>query len=304
MMQRDERTLLRQWITHYATLFGLSNLTVMDNGSTDETVLSTLKRAQARGMNVIWGNDTPHDFHFKGGHFKHIIRSIWDREGGYDFALPVDCDELLGVFTDDGVSIDRADIHAQLNALIGVTRRALRMEMSLFNVPGQPGWFAIDRSFHKGFLVADTIETIDNGQHQPVSRHEPGFHATRLTYLHWHNRPLDELRHHSRMKLDPSLRDLSDEQLREREGTPGVPGAHLIRNLFLREEDYRRQYDEKLQLFVPGLWPGVTRLRKSAQESVWDAGAYLSRNPDVSAFAHGPLYHYVWRGWDEGRNLR
>ncbi|MCQ8241544.1 glycosyltransferase family 2 protein [Rhizosaccharibacter radicis] len=94
--------MLAQWINHYSTPFGLSNLPVMDNGPRDRKTIDILKTAESRGMNVMWGYDTPHDFRRKGGHLGNIIKGIRDAIGGYDFALPVDCDELLAVVAPRG----------------------------------------------------------------------------------------------------------------------------------------------------------------------------------------------------------
>ena len=301
MMQRDERTMLAQWINHYKTLFGIQNLTVMDNGSEDPDTIEILREAETLGMKVMWGFGTPHDFHQKGGHFGNIIKGLWDPAGNYDFALPVDCDELLAVFTDKGVSLDRVSIHRELDHLIG-TKQALRMCMSLFNVPGAPGWFAVDRHFHKGFLSAGTIQIMDNGHHEPISRMAPGYVSTRLTYLHWHNRPFAELKANSRRKLDPAMQGLSDAELSEYAKKPS-PGSHLVRNLFITEEEYRNRHSNDLQIHVPGLWPGTTWLRDPRGEVEWNKDRYLRKNPDVVRFGHGPLYHYVWHGWNEGRSL-
>jgi len=42
-MQKNEATLLEPWILWHGAIFGLTNLTVIDNGSTDRHVLKILK---------------------------------------------------------------------------------------------------------------------------------------------------------------------------------------------------------------------------------------------------------------------
>ncbi|WP_158513408.1 glycosyltransferase family protein [Kozakia baliensis] len=39
MMQRDEGALLMAWLSHYARLFSMDHLTLLDNGSTDPLTL-------------------------------------------------------------------------------------------------------------------------------------------------------------------------------------------------------------------------------------------------------------------------
>lgn len=92
------------------------------------------------------------DFQAKGLHFCEQIGQ-WDERGGYDFAIPVDCDELLAVVTDDGISAAREDVLAELLRLKG-ERRAFRIGTSLFNLVDRPGWFAVDPEFYKGFIPA------------------------------------------------------------------------------------------------------------------------------------------------------
>lgn len=62
MMQKDEYRLLEPWILHHAELFGLENLYVYDNGSTDERCLSVLKKYSEKGMSVVYDRRTFEDF--------------------------------------------------------------------------------------------------------------------------------------------------------------------------------------------------------------------------------------------------
>ncbi|AOX17437.1 glycosyltransferase family protein [Kozakia baliensis] len=53
MMQRDEGALLMAWLSHYARLFGMNHLTLLDNGSTDPLTLHLLDHAAACGATVL-----------------------------------------------------------------------------------------------------------------------------------------------------------------------------------------------------------------------------------------------------------
>jgi len=300
MMQKDEGPILSRWLLHYSGLFGIRNITIMDNGSTDRYTLELLKSAEGAGATIMWGYDTQHDFQNKGGHFGNIIQS-WDHDIEYDFALPVDCDEIIAAVTDTTISTRHEDIHAALDGLKG-QQCALRLDMSLFNVPGSPGWFAPVRHFHKGFVAARTLEILDNGQHEPISRVQPGYIHTHLTYLHWHNRPHAELLARTRSKLS-DLVDVNDRKaLKRYVEVPGAPGGHLVEILLTTEAKYSQKYAGELQVFVPD-FGGVNFFRTDEGPLHWNAEGYVAAHPDIMAHDLGPLHHFIRYGFTEGRRI-
>ncbi len=165
MMQRNDHLLLDAWFRYYGYLFGFENLDVFDNGSTDEGVIETLKTYERTGARVYWQYGRLEDFHAKGFHFTNIIQN-WEASENYDFAIPIDCDEFLAVFTDSGLSCQKDQIHSYLDSLKG-ERRALGVEHSLYNVPGKRGYYCAS-PYPKGFFSAGTIGTLDHGFHEPV----------------------------------------------------------------------------------------------------------------------------------------
>lgn len=300
MMQRDEGDNLARWLTHYGNLFDFPNLEIMDNGSVDPMTIDLLKEAEKAGVRIYWGYDTLNDFHNKGGHFGNIVKS-WDNTFDYDFALPLDCDEILAAVTDNGLSTDKADIHRTLNQLKGLSQ-SCRMDMLMFNVPGRPGWFAPDRAFHKGFLPARTMEIIDNGQHDPQSK-TPGYVSVPLTYLHWHNASFEETQQRARRKMEPRAADLTDrEALLAYKQTPNAPGVHLIDLLLMEPAEYYNKYADEVTFYAPS-HGGRTVLHARGQYRLWDSAAYLAANPDVQGYELGPFHHYLRFGYAEGRAL-
>lgn len=301
MMQRDEGDMLLRWLSHYSGLFGFENLSIMDNGSTDPFTLEILRIAEQRGVRIYWDLGTKHDFVNKGGHVANIIRH-WDASFDYDFALPVDCDEFLGVLTDDGLATSAAAVLTELDRLRSM-RTALRIDMSLFNVPGRPGWFSPDRHFHKGFLPANSLATMDNGYHAPESRHAPGYETTRLVYLHWHNRSFKAVVERARRKLG-NLVDVDNcDALIEYEKKPKAPSAHLVKTVLMTPEEYADKYKQELNFFAASPGEGLNFLSHSTWLRPWDPHRYLAANKDVRAYALGPLHHYLKLGFLEGRLL-
>jgi len=303
MMQRDEGTALARWIAHYAWLFGFENLTILDNGSLDPQTIAILDSAEKRGVVVRRDLNQPHDFHNKGGHFTNIIHS-WDGNHDYDFALPVDCDELLAIFTEDGLSLDKTAIHAGLDALKG-TDCALRIDTSLFNVPGRPGWYAPVRHFHKGFVAAKTISVCDNGQHEPRSAIRDEFKSTALTYLHDHHVPYQAWRARLKNKVS-GLVDADDETaLRTYLVQPYAEGAHAVEALLTTAEEYTHLYDNSVRVFIgAGSTPINFVEGPGLPTTLWNHNAYLEANPDVKKhYTIGALQHYLRDGFRENRAL-
>ena len=324
-MQRDETLLLEAWFRYYGYLFGFENLAVIDNGSTDPGVLATLARYERAGSQILRGLDTELDFYAKGDHFRNLL-THWDGLSDYDFALPVDADEFLALFTPDGLTCRREAIHAALDGLIG-TRQALSFELSLFNAPGKPGCFAV-QDYRKTFLPARSVAEIDRGLHSARSRLADGRRHTDFTYLHFHNKPFATLLHQARQKLRRVV-DVDDpDALRAHAGA----GVHMVRYFFMTEAEYLRQHDTGLLLRFPqfdrlmaafgvtsGLFGGGAGdpSAGSDPDAVWfvppggrvdDAvrfvpSAYGHANPDVRDAGWNPIHHYVAHGHREGRTV-
>lgn len=167
MMQKDESLLLEPWLLYNGYLFGFENLTVYHNGSTFPEVIATLARFAAAGVTVVSKHDQPNDWVIKGDHFTSVIQS-WDRNNDYDFAIPLDCDEFLALFNEDGITCRRSDIHAYLDSLIGIDG-VFAIDTTTFNVPDRAGWFWPGQG-SKRFFAADTIGMLDHGYHIATSR--------------------------------------------------------------------------------------------------------------------------------------
>lgn len=312
-MQRDEGTLLLAWLTHYGLLFGVEHLTILDNGSTDPLTVHILRHAEFLGATVRRDLCSVEDFHAKGQHFAEVMRG-WARDGEYDFALPVDCDEFLCIVTDDGFSVAKDHIMAEFTTLRTV-RAALRIGISLFNVPARPGWFSVDAEFFKGFVPAGGVDLVDNGQHNPNSSLAPGYVMSRFAYLHWHNRPFAEMRSYSRRKLASSLIDPDDPKLAEHYArVPNLPGRHLLPLLKMEEADYLNRYEHDLRVFLPwarsaagdmgGAEDAQAWLLEDAHGQYrWDAARYRQVNADITTYPLGPLHHFLCHGWREKRSL-
>ena len=326
MMQRDEELLIEPWLRYYGYLFGFENLAVFDNGSVLEGVIQTLRRFERVGVKVYWNFAGTQHFQGKGFHFTNVIKG-WDFGGGYDFALPVDCDEFIAVIHPDGLSCQRSMIHQALDGLRG-ERMALGIEFSMFNIPGQAGRYR-PQHYPKGFLASGTIRSLDHGHHYPAAE-QSGRRETDLTFLHYHHKPFRMMVEHARRKLEGVI-DLDRPELSlDHTGS----GNHLIKLLMMTEQDYVGQFNQSLMLEFGGLedllrllspldgrlFPltsdlsndkptDTTRARRaSSRERSPEFAEFLERdyyrfNPDVQKHGIEGLKHYIRHGFDEIRSI-
>lgn len=297
MMQKNEGNYLARWLAHYQYLFGAHNLYIFDNGSDDPYTLSLLQEAQYQGVHVDRTLSQKEDWQRKGAHFTSMIEAL-DRDEHYDFALPVDCDEIICVFTERGLSLNKNDILEEFSRLKSF-RCAFGMNFSLFNVPNHHGWYAPNRHFPKGFVPARCQAIIDDGHHFPISQEDNTRLITRLTYLHHHHRPFNEMQELSRQKLALEV-DIHDRNKLLEHAQHARPGGHLVRFLLEEKKDYEQMYNNEIQFFFDG---GDIILKTPQGVRFWNKDAYLKRHPDVASYEPGPLNHYLMYGYHEKREL-
>ncbi|GAN53983.1 glycosyltransferase family 2 protein [Tanticharoenia sakaeratensis] len=327
MMQRNEVALLPLWLRHHGLLFGLPNLCVIDNGSDDPAVLATLRSAEARGVHIIRGHMTPADFAAKGEIVSDIIRG-WDRDADYDLAIPLDCDEFVGVLT-DRLALDRESILAACAAVCREQGTFLTNRV-LLNIPLRPGYF-LPQSIQRGLFRAGTIVTLDHGFHAPVSTMPERWVQTPFVYFHMHNRPdFEAIRAFARQKLY-HLTGGDDRRLAE----DRAEGAHLAHYFRTTGEAFEASYRGRPDIYMPGFVPYLTELAIDPEPVLgsggivlhaappegylvhksdpderrhvfdrFDADWYARENLDVATdnfFGIWPLLHFIMHGWDEGR---
>jgi len=322
MMQHDETQLLEPWLRYHGHLFGYENLVVLDHGSRAPEVLAVLDRYRAAGVTVEWLDPAPELFTQKGKLVTRAIRALDHaalvRGEAYDFAVPLDCDEFVAVMEPAEVSVERDAIHAAFDALVG-EKQALAIEMSFTNAVGRPGGFTTGVAW-KSFLPAGGVTELDEGFHRPHSSLADGVRETRLCHLHFRHKPFPVFLEHARRKLAARI-DCSDPQaLLAYVG----PGHHLVPYLFMTAKQYARMSDDLVAFAAPGFVAAARRIGidgmlfgetavlpdgafavklPGRRARGFDAAAYMRANPDVARAPHGPLYHYLRHGWQEGRPL-
>ncbi|MFW2829140.1 glycosyltransferase family 2 protein [Sphingomonas sp. ID0503] len=273
MMQRDESDLLHPWITYHSALLGPENLVIIDNGSIESAALARLDQARSEGVRVI-SAPTRADFKRKGPLVQNIGRALSET---HDWIVPLDCDEFLGTFDKDRFVAGRDELE---RAFRSAARKGAvaRVTHAFWNLPGQTGLYynkihkvafkpqapiKLDKGFHlfdgksKSSLVPEGLET-----------------ASRICYLHYHNRHAAELLKSARYKLEGQVPDFRRRTLIDFKGS----GRHVARYFMSEPETYHRKlkpatWDAAAVFEDVGLVPPFpTRRPRSARRSFGACG--------------------------------
>jgi hypothetical protein len=287
MTQRNEGPILERWLAHYAGLFGWDSLTVFDNCSTDQATIEMLHAARARGSKVVFGVESYREKHTMALGLIHAYE-VSD-ESRADFYFPVDCDEYLCTLTGTSLSLDRTDILAEL-VRYRYEVQGLQIPGSLYNDPGRENCYVLDRPFIKSFFRSGAIGTLDIGHHFATSPLAEGTHATRLMYLHHHNKALEAAKETARSKL----------RYAEAIDYHGGGASYLRALIACSEQEYLARYDRQLKIELQP--DGIMVIFPDGSTAPWCGAMYLRGNPEVARdYAFGALHHYLTMGYDQGR---
>ncbi|MBU6398042.1 MAG: glycosyltransferase family 2 protein [Rhodospirillales bacterium] len=230
-MQKNEVNALEPWLLYHAHLFGMENLCVIDHGSTHPKVLNTLAWYEHEGLQVV-RLPAAADYQRKGEFVTEQLQAMATR-GGYDFLLPIDCDEFLALRREEGgFTCVREEILACLRAYVG-RAETLEIKQNLLNILGHPGRFWVF-PYQKVFFPAAHVGVVDHGSHTDVSGRGNGLLETPLVYLHFHHKSWTEQVKAGTEKLRPFV-NVDDPAAME--AFKGI-GWHLLVHMNAGEEVY------------------------------------------------------------------
>jgi hypothetical protein len=314
MMQRDEALLLQPWLVYHGYLFGFENLFVFDNGSTDASVIATIERFAAVGVNFDLSYREEGDYERKAELMIDTINRL-DGCGKYTAYIPMDCDEFLVSFDDGGLNCSRFAIGDCLDQILPEDR-ILRIGTLLYNIPG-----FIDRYYAqdlaKIMFTGGVVEHLEHGNHKARTTKSQDYVNVSLTYLHFHNRPFRDMIRFASLKLQNRVNVNDRNALLNYRGH----GEHLIRYFSMSERDYVASFRDRNYVFFPEFRRllaalGACRPITSAcatECEVMRLGAelprelnslsYLAANTDVAKANVPALMHYYCHGKNEGRPL-
>lgn len=232
-MQRDEADLLQAWVSYYSHLLGAENLTILNNGASDERTQRALQCAARAGVRIIPVEGGSY-FARKG----ELISSYIREQAGYDWIIPADVDEFAGSMVHGKFSTARADLFGQLHAADESGRKLVRVNSAIWNIPHSTRGYA--QPMKKIIAKPSAGVELDLGFHlyswnTMSDMVDPAtLYQSQVCYLHFHNRPLAELQERARLKLKDRMPDFRPERLRSYDGI----GVHLAPYLLYSETDY------------------------------------------------------------------
>jgi hypothetical protein len=231
MMQKNEKVLLEKWIKYHKEIVGLDNITIFDNGSTNDETINILKKYEKSGLKVIWTHNTQKDFELKGTILGNEILALQESTN-CDFFFPLDCDEFLAVELENSkISCEKEDIFAELKKYVG-SKDILMIKKQLFNSPISDEWFW-PRPDRKCFFYKNNFLSMDVGFHWAKNKHSTTELQTKIVQFHFHNKPYSVAQEHAKAKLLSRVDDFSLETLRNYKGA----GVHLVDYFLFSESE-------------------------------------------------------------------
>lgn len=197
-MVRDEDDIVYEWVLYHGTLFGYSNIHVVDNMSTDNTWLKLKQMHRELGISIHRCTD----YKRKGDCMTHIMRTHAKTE----LVFPLDIDEFI-VLLDDPLHPTRIfcknpDILQYLRTL--PIRPVYKMPYLNAIITEPAGYECAPRQCKyaqysnlgthcKSFVFHPTFQgTFDHGNHLPDETHHNNL--THIALLHFHTRNYEQQR--------------------------------------------------------------------------------------------------------------
>lgn len=110
VLSKNEYDLIDDFLTYYEKLVGASNITIIDNGSTDAHVLSSYSEFKARGGTVIVDDRPLYQ------HCNMLTEIMYKQRETAEFLIPLDTDEFMFDVSDD-VPMTRETFEAKLSSV-------------------------------------------------------------------------------------------------------------------------------------------------------------------------------------------
>jgi Glycosyl transferase family 2 len=235
MMQKDEADLLQLFAQYYSLLFGSENLYIFDNGS-NERIQRILHNLEKDGCNIIMGYNEQNDFEKKGLIFTEYFKKYQDK---YDVFLPLDCDEFIGVETEDGFSCNKHEIMQELNTV--APNNAYQIRSIYRNHPIYLDMFHNYQGHKKFFFGKGEIRDLSVGYHNFT--YPKRLINSQLIYFEFHHKPFPTLIEHARNKMRSRITFNDAKQLEFYKGA----GNHLIKYLLMPSEREYHNYIDSLE---------------------------------------------------------
>lgn len=232
LAQRNETACLRPWMRYHTYMAGAENIHIIDNASTIPSVLAELDDYESMGIKVT-RLPPGKDLHERGQYTSDIIRSI-EATNEYDFVFPMDCDEFLCSYRENGEpSCDRGHLLTYLKQLSS-QRGVFQIKDGLENVHKGTGSYVRRSFWTKAFFTGGQCLNMDIGFHRGYPRNGAEPVVSNVFYVHYQVRPYKMFRHLARQKLEFFVNPDDPVALAAHTGA----NVHLVRLFRLNEAEY------------------------------------------------------------------
>lgn len=236
MMQKNEHHLLEPWILYHGLLFGLDNLYVYDNGSTDQYCIDTLDKYELLGLNVCRNFLKKSDFENKGHIFSEKIKYL-DKHNPSDFYFPMDCDEFMVAEESKGnISVGKDSIFRSLSPYLNSTA-PLAIATAFDNNPVKQDYYYRAEGQRKTFFSKGTCWTLDLGFHDGKTKTKEAAIKTPVSYVHFHYKSFSQYVESAVQKLEGRVEDFSMKSLKAF-SEKKLAGFHLVGTLLGGRDKY------------------------------------------------------------------
>lgn len=196
-MVKDENDIVTDWVFYHGSIFGFSNIYIIDNFSTDGTYEQLLK-LKALGIHIT----RKEDYSKKGDYMTMYYNKYCDPE---DIAYPIDIDEFI-VYYDKPNNTILVDKKTILRYLTNLPDAEIYKTNYIQATPNQDApngykraaaecqWGFYDGNYGikaKSFMKKKLYHgKIDHGNHIPINN----YFMTDLCLIHFHVRNLEQIR--------------------------------------------------------------------------------------------------------------
>jgi hypothetical protein len=278
-MQKDEADILERWIIYHAYIFGLHNLHIADNFSTDVQCHNILRRYTKLGLNVRF---EVRDFKEKGNYLMG-----WAKTYGtsLDIFIPIDIDEFVGLYRNDSVVADRDPILNELSQLPPNAEAfsfrswlfGVQTQLDYTNIIEEQQYFVPCKVSEKRFFRIRRLVSLDRGFHSGKWRggKDTPF-LSNLVLLHFHFRSLSKTLEKARNVVrELGVSDTDWYAMRKLRERPGEVSRHKISYLLRYHDEGPSCFIQSTEkaLFYPNL---AIRFRELTRDGV---EKYITRIP-------------------------
>jgi hypothetical protein len=191
-MVKDEVDIIRDWLIYHGSMFGYSNIYVIDNYSTDGTY--EILKEYSKKINL----KREYDYTKKGVYMTELI----NKNCKNDIAFPIDVDEFIVYNDNKNIIIDKIFINNYINNLPKFSIYKCNYIHSIITndfingydratVQCKYGGYVDMKEYSKSFINANLFKgKLDHGNHLPTT----DYFLTNICLVHYHCRNLEQMK--------------------------------------------------------------------------------------------------------------